>query len=212
MRFCHDRIIAGTVLTRPSHAVTVEHVTVRTSYDASADGVGTLGDGVMLPKRFTATFEDEPLPYRVVLTIALDGRRLVCERAVCERGEDSEPITSEGLRKLPVAALITSAAQQVLWSGWYSQDTGDGSEQDVTMIPAPPVPDDIAEHGPTTQALMHVARQYRLAHAAGMAPTNAVADRLGLSRSTAGRWVMLAREQGYLGATTSGRAGEQESA
>ena len=64
-----------------------------------------------------------------------------------------------------------------------------------------------AKSGPTDEALYAVAAVYRRALMVGEPPTKAVVDGLGLARSTAGRWVMKAREKGFLGKTTKGKAG-----
>ena len=64
-----------------------------------------------------------------------------------------------------------------------------------------------AKSGPTDEALNAVAAVYRRALMVGEPPTKAVVDDLGLARSTAGRWVMKAREKGFLGSTTKGKAG-----
>jgi transposase len=47
--------------------------------------------------------------------------------------------------------------------------------------------------------LARVAEVYREAHALGSNPTRTVAQRLGVARSTAGRYVVQARRQGHLG-------------
>lgn len=62
-----------------------------------------------------------------------------------------------------------------------------------------PIPDD---------ELRRVAEIYRQASIASAAPTNAVRDQMGVSRATAGRWVALARERGFLGAARPNAAGE----
>lgn len=53
-----------------------------------------------------------------------------------------------------------------------------------------------------------VAHFYRLGYAISYGPTKQVAESLGLKRSTAGRWVGMARERGYLEpAEEPGKAG-----
>lgn len=64
-------------------------------------------------------------------------------------------------------------------------------------------PPDTGASGPTERALEWTAHLYRLAYATGRKPAQAVADGLKVTRATAGRWVMLARERGYLGPTAS---------
>jgi transposase len=48
---------------------------------------------------------------------------------------------------------------------------------------------------------------YQVAYATGESPTKAVMDRLGLPRSTAGRWIRMARKRGLLGPATPSKAG-----
>jgi hypothetical protein len=56
-----------------------------------------------------------------------------------------------------------------------------------------------------------VADIYRDASATGQAPTQAIADAFPTSRSNAGRWVMEARQRGFLGeAPAPGKAGEKD--
>src|SRR5262249_61875487 len=58
--------------------------------------------------------------------------------------------------------------------------------------------------------LENVARVYREAFARGDDPTKAVQHYFGLTRSTAGRHVLLARDAGKLNPTSAGVAGEAE--
>lgn len=60
----------------------------------------------------------------------------------------------------------------------------------------------------TDDHLREVADTYRRALAAGAPPTKEVAERMGASHSTAARWVKMARDKGFLGATSPGRSGE----
>lgn len=57
-----------------------------------------------------------------------------------------------------------------------------------------------------------VAEFYRAAWRAGRAPTTAVAKRWQVEPSTAAKWVKRAREEGLLGETVPGKAGEQPGA
>jgi hypothetical protein len=61
--------------------------------------------------------------------------------------------------------------------------------------------------GPTADVLEHIAAIYRVARVLGVAPTLAVQTEMDLPRSTATRWLALAREQGHLGSEEIGRAG-----
>ena len=62
----------------------------------------------------------------------------------------------------------------------------------------------------TDEHLGSVATIYRAAVEQGDPPTQAVADAMHAARSTAARWVMLARKRNFLGKATKGRAGEQK--
>jgi hypothetical protein len=68
------------------------------------------------------------------------------------------------------------------------------------------VPSDVAKEGPTDRALRWVAHIYRYGLAIGYKPTKAVAEAVGLSRPTAGRWIAAAREKGFLGPAEVGKA------
>ena len=61
------------------------------------------------------------------------------------------------------------------------------------------LPEGLREEGPTDRVLQWVAHLYLHAMAVAMNPAKAVEDRLGLSHSTAARWIRLARQKGYLG-------------
>jgi transposase len=65
----------------------------------------------------------------------------------------------------------------------------------------------VGRKGPTDQALRMVGAVYRIAYLMGEPPTRAVAQTFQVPRSTAGRWVHLARERGFLGPATARRAG-----
>lgn len=61
--------------------------------------------------------------------------------------------------------------------------------------------------GPSDEDLRAVADVYQLAYVTGGAPTKTVMERLALPRSTASRWVRMARERGLLGPATPRKAG-----
>ena len=110
------------------------------------------------------------------------------------------PVTLAGIRSIPVGGLVRFAAVEEA----REIERADG----VIRTTARVAPDELADGGPTSTALWWVAYVYRLALVVGDPPTKAVRDALGLSRSTAGRWVSLAREQGFLGpAEGAGKAG-----
>ncbi len=121
--------------------------------------------------------------------------RLVCRELTVRQREGGPAVTGEALRSVPVATLTNLAVSKVL-------QLAEGAARSQKP------PEGVAAHGPTDEALRWVAHLYRLALVTQEKPTKAVEEALQLPRSTAGRWVSLARERGFLGASEgSGKAG-----
>lgn len=131
--------------------------------------------------------------------------RPICTALKISRLADGPSITPEVLRKVPVTALIRFAARMSL--RYIDESTGrtlGASDRRMT--------DDLADRlraeGPTDRTLKWVADIYRTATVLSVPPTKSVQDELELPRSTAGSWVALAREKGFLGRSEGrGRAG-----
>lgn len=119
------------------------------------------------------------------LTVGIVDGRIRCT-AIQIKAEAGTFLTGEDLRRIPIARLIAEAV-------------------DKSPSPAPAAPDGFPTAGPTADAIRYIANVYTLAYAAGQPPTKAVAA-LGLTYSTAARWVALARAAGYLSRTERGRA------
>ncbi len=131
--------------------------------------------------------------------------RFVCESLKVTQRAGGAPVTSEAIRGVPVARLIRFIAAQSCLSIDNSSGTSIGlSDRRLTKATA----EKLRSSGPTDEALEWVARAYRTALVLGESPTKSIESAVGLSRSTAGRWVSLAREKGFLGASEGpGRAG-----
>jgi hypothetical protein len=159
--------------------------------------------GVKVAPRFTATFErdrDDDPPYEGEFTAEfVDGRYEVAE-LTCRRVEDGEPITGEGLRRLPIGYMLALAASNYILEGRRIE----GASEWTPFMGASPGD---AKDGPTDDALRRVAIVYQLNLACGLAPTRAVEVTFELPRSTAGRWIAMARERGFLPAATAGASG-----
>jgi hypothetical protein len=147
--------------------------------------------------------DDHPdLPYTVEVTVELQAGRLVCQSLTCHQRKGGEPVTAEGLRHMPVAAIVSRSAQKRLM--WV--ESSGKSARPFTLqgaVRTRPF------GGPSDEELRYAAGIYRLAHATGNPPTRAISEVFELPPSTAAKWVMRARERGFLGATTPGRAGEE---
>lgn len=164
-----------------------------------------LAPGVRGPARLDATTftpdADDGFPYKVALTVVYRGDRYVVDWMECTQLERAAPVDSAGLRLVPVAQLVSHAVSPFVWQG-------EPGERGSKWTPFAGAGRDDAMNGPTDEALRKVAVVYAVTYAVGQAPVKKVTEVFGLARSTAGRWVTLARERGFLGPTTPGRAGE----
>ena len=132
-------------------------------------------------------------------------RRYICYELRARRSTGATPagpITTESLRHLKVAGWITLAFV--------------GEESLLKELPnpdgrepwgfAPPVR--LRAEGPSPRLLAWVAHVYKLHAAIGRRPAVAIEELFEVSRATAGRWVMLARDAGLLGPSEGpGRVG-----
>lgn len=175
--------------------VSAEHVVIEPAFDPEADG--------------------RP-GHALELEVAVDERGVPRCRSFTVRAHDNGPeVTGETLRRLPVRTLVRDATARVAAQWRLSEAQG----EDMRLVPASP-----SEGLETYRALLEDARRprrgspitddhlrqvadlYRTALARGDAPTQTVADSMHVVPSTAGRWVKRARERGFLGPTTPGRA------
>jgi hypothetical protein len=152
------------------------------------------GKGFALPKRFSEPFETKELPYRLEIEVVLEGDRFICQSLRAERKKGGDPVTSQGLRKLPIQDLIRGASLGVLHRVKRNPEGNAWVLQPLNRVSFRR----FAKKGPTMEALEHVALVYRLAYAANESPTKAVQEAFGLARSTAERWVSKARDAGLI--------------
>lgn len=142
-----------------------------------------------------------------IQVVPVEGRLSAGEVSVRRHQGGAGPaVTSEALRRIPVADLVSRAGYLVQADGVQLETPLGISRQ---AWPSKEEGDYIARHGldDTTSAI--VARIYRVAYLIGKPPTKTVETVLDLPRSTAGRWVAEARRRGFLGASQgSGKAGE----
>jgi hypothetical protein len=134
--------------------------------------------------------------------------RFVCESLQVKQRNGGPPVTSEGIRGIPVATLTKAAgARHIL----ETQVSGSGDTRLTKISPLTFTPEQLEQlrqDGPVDTTLQRVSVLYRLALVMGEPPTRAVERTFNLPRSTAGRWVSLARDRGFLSrAEAPGKAG-----
>lgn len=179
----------------------IEHPSVNLLDAAKVElAPGVRGPSLVPPTKFTPG-PDDGFSYVVTLTVVHDGDRYVVEKMECEQIDDGPPVDSAGLRLVPVARLVSHAVVPFIWQG-------EPQQQGSKWTPFGGASPDDAADGPTDDALRKLAVVYAVTYAVGEPPAKRVTEVFGLARSTAGRWITMARERGFLGPTTPGRAGE----
>lgn len=143
-----------------------------------------LPHSLSLPRRFSGRVDDPDLPYVVELTITFGGDRVACEHLACHRRDSGVAITSEGMAHVRAADLVYRVARAAIERGSRCN----------SELPEPPP----GRSGPAAEHLRTVGVIYTLAYACGGRPRQSVMEALGLARTTANRWIRLARERGDL--------------
>jgi hypothetical protein len=176
-------------------------------------GIIPLGPELAIPRAFTSRMEIEGR-YSLEADLAYEqpvgGRvgHFVCNRLTITRREDGPPVTTEGIREIPVAAFLRLSVEANLVRVGPRQHDGHTSSWELTWVGPIALSERArAGGGPGEEDLRAVADVYQLAYVTGGAPTKTVMERLGLSRSTASRWIALARKRSLLGPATPRKAG-----
>jgi hypothetical protein len=138
----------------------------------------------------------DPLDIRIRLTIDIVNGRLQCAQLVAERldGDDAPPVTSENVRRVPVADYVRRAALQ----GGILQERIWLNANESELVDFRPPPVDFAASGMGDETLEQVARVYAAAQATGGKPTGVLQADYGMPRATSSRWVATARRRGIL--------------
>ena len=169
--------------------------------------------GYGLPLRWTSRLEREDMPYIVELDFATNpATGPECRAVRLLAREDGEPISARGVRNIPIGEFMQTAI-----TGAAAREEH-GPRGVVTYTPGAA---DLTEGAklarprtrPTDRRisdehLQTVANIYS-AHEEGK-PTQAVADELFATYSTAARWVMEARRRGFLPPATRRRSKGRE--
>lgn len=147
---------------------------------------------------------------RIDIRFDQDLRRYICHeltayRDLSDRPHSGRPVTTEVLRQIQVERLIQ---RNVLVNYPGAPTTSELENPDGVEPWGLTMPEGLTDRGPTDRVLKWVAHFYRWGYAVSYGATKSVEESLKLPRSTAGRWIKLAREAGYLGpAEGPGKAG-----
>ncbi|MGW6659377.1 hypothetical protein [Rhodococcus sp. NPDC055024] len=149
---------------------------------------------------FGEDWEPEPIDFMAKLTIDVINGRLVCTEFTASSDEVEFPgsikkeITSEGLRRVPIAQWVELAAREL---GFVKviREVGPG-ELELADFQMPP--SDFAKDGMTAEALEATAQIYAFCMATGQKPTGVLHREFAIPRPTASRWIATARRRGIL--------------
>ncbi len=184
-------------------------------------GYVELAEGLRVPERLRAEVTDIGLPAVLEIEVTVRDGAVTCDRVALRAVEGGPSITREMLRDLPVAQLASALmANSALISDFSHSAWGDLDTSKVFVVGGHSAPDEVYDlarqqltprrrRRVTDDLLGRVAKIYR-DHLDEGAPTQAVAEELMVSHSTATRYVAQARDRGLLGRTTPGLAGERQ--
>jgi hypothetical protein len=167
-----------------------------------------LGPGMVVESPQIATYDWKGYDLELVVTAEPAGEdrvgRFVCSSLTMRAQPGGPPVTSEAIRSVPVSTMVKRAGART----WQTVEFINGAMSLTDARLTPEMVERLRLRGPVDESLQWVARIYRSALVFGDPPTRAVEATLGLPRSTAGRWVSMARDKGFLGASEGqGRIG-----
>lgn len=156
--------------------------------EVSAERVG-VGDGVSIPREWTMVIEGDPaIPGRAKITAGYDSslNRAVVTAVVVERGGEGVEITSAILREVSVQTALQDSGFHV------TRITEPGREPEQVRDYVQRVMND----GGHVDMMRLCTTVYRAAYTVSLPPLKFVADQVGMSVSTATRWMARARNAG----------------
>jgi hypothetical protein len=138
---------------------------------------------------------DPSIPYDATLTIEFQDTRYVCTSMTLKQRKGGPPVTSQGLRSIPMASLIRPVVQgKVLLMHEESPSPGVITREPGSAADLPDAKRRRRRPGEDVDAAAVV---YAVAAITGQPPTKAVSDELGIPLGTARRLVAQALEAGY---------------
>ncbi len=169
--------------------------------------------GFEVPRRVSVAIygeaADEHLPFVGKAELRFQGGRLEVVSLTLRQMEGGPPVGGELLRAIPLA-IVRWVVQRVVTGVAPTDESDPPVALMASMASLTKSPREVAAAGLSDEALALTASIYRRALVSGDPPARAVHKSLGIPRSTAGRWIMLARRRGFLGdAPEQRKAGEE---
>ncbi|WP_438353983.1 hypothetical protein [Microbacterium sp. CJ88] len=152
----------------------------------------TVGNGVSIPRSWTAVVHDEPgVPGTVRIAVGFNAQlgRCAASAVLVESAGGEDEVTSLTLREVRVQAVVQATGLKL--ATVVSDEAGDPESGVQYLLRMREWPDRT-----TGEAVLHAATTYRLAAAISLPPLKAVSDNLGVSQSTATRLMNRARMDG----------------
>ena len=141
--------------------------------------------------------EEIESPYDLEIVLRPQNGSMIVAAMTAAQRPGGDPVTVDGLRAIP----LTSYRDAGSWGTYLHHDKpGRLAPEKLRRVPItyPEFGIRAAKYGPNDEALEALALIYKVAVIIGRPPTREVSNKLGLTRPTAGRWVMKARTMGLL--------------
>ncbi|MCA4132952.1 hypothetical protein [Arthrobacter sp. M4] len=161
------------------------------------EGSVEIAPGVTIWSRAKTTIEPYK-GYRVDAEVSVaESGRVEIDSLTVSRLPGGEPVTGEALRKVAVQSIIRDAVKTGIQQSIGSTIAPGTQVSALGMIPTEDAVR-LKHEGPTAETLEWVGRIYRVSELIDSAPTKAVEETFGISRSTAGAWIGRARAAGHI--------------
>jgi hypothetical protein len=157
---------------------------------------------VAVPESFTAVLEPQggDLPGVVTVRVRVDAKRGPVVEEVTLTALKDRSIRPEDLYRIPLAAIRDAVMSELETFRLLVNEQGEvvGAAARPPGAAAAAIRGELRRHGYQRIDDAHLREVAEVYQAAGRHPTKAVAERFGVPRPTAARWVMAARQHGFL--------------
>src|ERR1700683_3244660 len=178
------------------HRLRIQGLT-RTDRASAPGGLVPYGrEGLLVLPAYGVEVDDPRSPYLYEIEVVVIDGQARCDELRVLRRPAGPPVTSEALRRVPLATYLMLSASLFTYHAQldengdvvFMQSTGSGDEAALVRAARP-------QTKATDTHLREVARIYM---ESGKKPTLAVQRAYGVSRATAARWVRAARDKKFI--------------